>query len=560
MAGAIADIGHLLALINSGGAHEALAILDPILAANEDDHRLLFLKGEALLQMGRNEEAEHVLARTAALLAEPPVEILYRLGVARLTLKRSDAADVLVHAVERYPGRSAEWMTAGSLALEKGMLPLAERLLRAAAEAAPDPLPILLRLVDCLTQQDRADKAIEVMATVLRLDPTRYGTAEQLVHSCLDLNDRIKAEDWARKLARQFPDSLQHVALLGWLYRSLRRFDEAVPCYRMALALLPGSAMVTAHLGATLRQAGHLVEARSVLRRALDLDPNSLEATIALADTYLDVGDFASARDLVDACDERISFPRGKRRSVVIPVLDYSPGSPHTITTLLDDLAPFDGEVICIFNGDEVFEDLRRHPRIDKWSYNKFNVGVGRGWNMGIQQAEGDTIHILNADLKITVPMLYRLETWLHALPDALCVGVSAHWMDYDTLRETKVFNSGGFDQAIVVDQVSGQLFSLHARRLHDAGITFDPRLSPYFGEETDLAFKARQHGLRIYAVPETDFSHSWGISKRDRPIQYFGRPVHRLRHMTRNQILLQEKWDRIKRSIQELTISQPKP
>ena len=33
---------------------------------------------------------------------------------------------------------------------------------------------------------------------------------------------------------------------------------------------------------------------------------------------------------------------------------------------------------------------------------------------MGINQAEGDTIHILNADLHLSVGTLHRMEGWLH--------------------------------------------------------------------------------------------------------------------------------------------------
>lgn len=393
---------------------------------------------------------------------------------------------------------------------------------------------------------------IETMEQVLARDPARIDIAEHLVQAYLSSEDIVKAETCARRMAERLPGSVRHVVLPGWLYRTLQRAEEAVPFYRMAVALAPESAELAAHLAAAIRQAGRNGEAGAILHRALRLDPNSLDATVALADIMLESGDLAGARALMDDCDERVAFPRGARRSVVIPVLDYSPGSPYNIRTLLDDLARFDGEVICIFNGDEVFEQLRDHPRIDKWSYNKFNVGVGRGWNMGIQQAEGEVIHVLNADLKISVEMLYRLEQWVKALPDALCVGVTAHWMNYDALKEVNAMSSGSFAQPIIVDQVSGQLFTLHAERLHDAGITFDPRLSPYFGEETDLSFKARQAGLRIYAVPETDYAHSWGISRRDRPILYFNRPVHRLRHMLRNQMLLRGKWQRIKRSLPE--------
>ena len=54
------------------------------------------------------------------------------------------------------------------------------------------------------------------------------------------------------------------------------------------------------------------------------------------------------------------------QRSFIIPVLDFSPHSPYNIRTLLDDLAAIPGEVICIFNSREVYEELKSHKRIDK--------------------------------------------------------------------------------------------------------------------------------------------------------------------------------------------------
>lgn len=551
MAQTTEDLGHILGLINSGEAARALTLLAPSLTAEPADHRTWFLRGEALLQKGDAAGAERLLARALTLSPDRAAEIAYRLGVARLVLGLPQAAEeALDLAVRSAPERAVQWLTAGSLALEKNHLALAEKLLRHAAQAAPDMLQTWLRLLDCLFRQDRGDDGIEAMAAIVRLDPARIDIAERLVQTAAFTGQSALAETVARQTADRSPDSPRAQALVGWLLRVLQRYPEAVPFFERAAALAPTSAEVFAHLGTTLRQCGRDAEAEIHLSRALELDPNAIDAVLGLAEMKLDRKEYQAAGELVDSYDARVGFPRPAERSVVIPVLDYSPGSPHNILTLLDDLKPFQGEVICVFNGDEVFADLKDHPRIDKWSYNKFNAGVGRGWNIGINLAEGATIHVLNADLKISVGTLDRLEYWLNVLPDALCVGVTAHWMDYDTLVEVNSMNSGAFDQPIVADKVSGQLFSLHAGRLHDAGITFDPRLSPYFGEESDLAFKARQNGLKIYAVPETEFFHSWGISKRDRPIQYMGRPVHRLRHMTRNRILLERKWARIKRTL----------
>ncbi len=545
------DITQALTLINAGAYDGAITLLDGLIATTPNHHQALFLKGEAFRQSGDNPTAEALFARVLQLVPIANGEILYRLGLTQLAQGRPAAAEqALAAAAEQLPDHAPVWLSLNLALLQQGQLGKAEQVLRRAVANNPSSVDLLLSLTDCLDLQNKKDEATAILEAVVMLAADRTDIAQRLLQAYVDEAHYDAAKRLVATMVERFPDSAHWRFVHSWLLLSLGRLGDAVTAGRQATVLQPDSAEYAAHLGATLRQADLADEAAEVFHQALTLDPNSLNATLGLASVQLDAGRFDLAADLVEAFDRRTAFPRGATQSVVIPVLDYSPGSPYNIRTLLDDLSAFTGEVICIFNDVEVFNDLRDHPRIDKFSFNKHNVGVARAWNMGINQAEGETIHILNADLKISVPMLYRLERWLLTLPDALCVGVSAHWTNFQTLKETKALNTGSFAEPIEADQVSGQLFSLHARRLHDAGISFDPRLSPYFGEETDLAIKARQSGYKIYAVPETDFVHTWGISKRDRPILCFGRPVHRLHCMTSNQTLLQRKWHSVKATI----------
>ena len=41
-------------------------------------------------------------------------------------------------------------------------------------------------------------------------------------------------------------------------------------------------------------------------------------------------------------------------RGIIIPVLDDSPHSKFNIKTLLDELEDISGEVICVFNGENI--------------------------------------------------------------------------------------------------------------------------------------------------------------------------------------------------------------
>ncbi|MBY0430567.1 MAG: glycosyltransferase, partial [Rhodospirillales bacterium] len=232
-------------------------------------------------------------------------------------------------------------------------------------------------------------------------------------------------------------------------------------------------------------------------------------------------------------------------RSAVIAVLDDSPGARFNIISLLDDLAGFDGEVIVVFNGPAMFEALKDHPRIDKWSLNRHNVGVGRAWNIGLNQAEGAVVFVLNADLHVTPAALLEIECQLLTLPEAVIVGVGGDLLDLRTLQPTLIRQRQEVTQPMPVDRVSGYLLALHAQRFHDAGMSFDPRFSPYFHEETDIALQARAHGLKLYAVPAAGVEHDYGISCRDRPILWFGRPVETHRMQVENGLLLLEKWRR---------------
>ena len=234
-----------------------------------------------------------------------------------------------------------------------------------------------------------------------------------------------------------------------------------------------------------------------------------------------------------------------EKRSFVIPVLDMSPHSSFNIYTLLDDLGPIRGEVICIFNSPDVFMRLKEHPRIDKYCFNSLNAGVSRSWNLGINMAEGRTVFVLNADLHVKSAAVEQMEEYLHTLPDAVFVGPQGTYLDFQNLRIIRYFKKGDFDQPIRTHDVSGFFFALHRQRYLDHKLCFDVRYSPCFMEEWDMGMQVMQAGLAIYTVPVADFDHEWGISASDenKEIVYFGRKVYRDKIIAENRIKFVKKW-----------------
>jgi tetratricopeptide (TPR) repeat protein len=532
-----------LTALHAGNSEEAAAIMNAVVPGQEGYGLSLFIRGEAERQAGNFFAAETLFLR-AIEAGYAGAELYFRLGMARLAqVKLQDAEQAFITCLEDKRDHAQAWFYVAVLRLQMGRAEEAEPAARIATNLDETSIPAWDNLATCLMKLGKAADAILALERAWQLDQTNRDRAHRLMQYYTDEGRYDAARVLGVAMAQHYPEDFWwNGAVLGWVSRAANRLADAAGHYRRAIVLAPEIGDSWSSLGLTLRSDGHLTEAHAILERALALNPVSAESHFGLAGVDLDQGQYRKALEQLDRFEAVAPGPRRAKRSIVIPVLDYSPGSPFNIRTLLDDLKEFDGEVICIFNGTEVFNDLHDHPRIDKYSFNKFNVGVARGWNMGINQAEGDSIHVLNADLKISVAMLYRLEEWLHKLPDAICVGVSADWFDFDKMKVLRSLNSGAFTEPLEADMVSGQLFTLHAERLNNAGITFDPRLSPYFGEEIDLGLKAKQAGYKIYAVPETDYEHSWGISKRDRPIYCFGRPVHRLRCLVRNQALLGRK------------------
>jgi len=232
-------------------------------------------------------------------------------------------------------------------------------------------------------------------------------------------------------------------------------------------------------------------------------------------------------------------------RSFVIPVLDFSPHSPYSIYTLLEDLANVPGEVICIFNSEEVFEALKAHSRIDKFAYNNLNAGVSRSWNQGLQLAEGKVVYMLNADLHIGHKAIEELEHYVLTLPRAVIVGPQGSWLDFPALKVLRYFQKGEFNEPVCTHDVSGFCFAIHHERFVANKLSFDNRFSPFFMEEWDIGLQAVQVNLACWAVPVVDFDHVWGISgsPADAQIEYFGRSVFRSAVHAENQRKFMDKW-----------------
>lgn len=231
-------------------------------------------------------------------------------------------------------------------------------------------------------------------------------------------------------------------------------------------------------------------------------------------------------------------------RSFVIPVLDYSPASEYSIITLLADLEQVEGDVIVIFNNEQVADELKRHPRITRYAIMKENIGVARAWNVGIQMAATPVVFILNADLHLLPESVETLENALLSLENAACVGPQGSFVDIPLTRDHLYFDKGTFDQPIAVDAVSGFYFAVKLEHFSDKLLIFENAYTPCYFEEWDLGLQIKRAGLSSYIVPTTGYDHHWSGSIRAlREISTFGRSETAGEILQRNRRLFLHKW-----------------
>lgn len=244
-------------------------------------------------------------------------------------------------------------------------------------------------------------------------------------------------------------------------------------------------------------------------------------------------------------CKQNIHFSNHSR-SFVIAVLDYSPASEFNIVTLLQDLEQIPGEVLVIFNDEQVAADLRNHPRITRYAIMKENIGVARAWNVGIEMAATPTVFILNADLHLEPEAVQAMENGLLTLNNAACVGPQGSFVNYQLAHDYLYFDKAGFDSPISVDAISGFLFAIKRELFGPGGLKFEESYTPCYFEEWDLGIQIRQKGMNCWVVPTTAYMHHWsGSIAARREIDCMGRSETAADILQRNRILFLTKWQR---------------
>ena len=214
--------------------------------------------------------------------------------------------------------------------------------------------------------------------------------------------------------------------------------------------------------------------------------------------------------------------------SIVIPVYDHF---RHTLTCLRS-LAAHPGSVafeVIVVDDASSDETAGRLPQIGgiRVHRNALNLGFIGACNAGASIARGEYVLFLNNDTAVMPGWLEALLGTFTARADCGLVGAKLVYPD-GRLQEAGgiVFSDGSgwnygrfgdpadcaVDYLREADYCSGAAIMLR-RELFDRLGGFDTHYAPAYYEDTDLAFKVRAAGLKVYYQPAANVVHFEGVT-----------------------------------------------
>jgi GT2 family glycosyltransferase len=214
--------------------------------------------------------------------------------------------------------------------------------------------------------------------------------------------------------------------------------------------------------------------------------------------------------------------------SVVIPVHNKWVYTAACLRSLSESACDATFEVIVV-DDESSDETAGRLSAIDGLAHfrNEQNVGFVGSCNRGANAARGRFLVLLNNDTQVTPGWLDALVDTFRQRPDAGMAGARLVYPD-GRMQEAGgiIFNDGSgwnygrgdsadrpeYAYLREVDYCSGACVMLETERFRDLG-GLDERYSPAYYEDTDLAFRVRAAGLKVYLQPAATIIHHEGIT-----------------------------------------------
>jgi|GEM_PF-457568 len=307
------------------------------------------------------------------------------------------------------------------------------------------------------------------------------------------------------------------VASSSWkITRPLRALRRLGKKFMQARAWNPARwPWLLSHLVKNLSTLGY----KESLRRMQSMPTGAVPASNANVD-----------RELPDASagPDAFQFYEQPDASIVIPVYNKWNYTAACLNSLLETRGAYTFEVIVVDDqsSDETADELARIKGI-KHLRNEQNLGFVGSCNRGAKNARGEYLVLLNNDTQVMKGWLDELIETFKREPQAGLVGSRLVYPD-GSLQESGgiIFNDGsgwnygrGQDAQRPeylflreADYCSGACIALKTGFFHQIG-GLDERYAPAYYEDTDLAFKVREYGLKVLVQPFSVVVHHEGVT-----------------------------------------------
>ena len=195
-----------------------------------------------------------------------------------------------------------------------------------------------------------------------------------------------------------------------------------------------------------------------------------------------------------------------------------------------------DYEIIVVDNGsnDGIAEMMKQEFINHKFIASKKNLGMGAGNNLGISEAQGEYILVMNSDVVVFEESIHKIVKFMDSNekagvvapqvlnPDRTIVDSCCRWPKLDTFiyrrtflgntrrgkRELDLFlyKTEDLTQPKQIDWIFGCCLLFRKKALGETGL-FDKRFF-LFLEETDLCRRMWQKNWQVWYVPESKVVH----------------------------------------------------
>ena len=260
------------------------------------------------------------------------------------------------------------------------------------------------------------------------------------------------------------------------------------------------------------------------------------------------------SNDQAIAIIESLSFKVSENPvvSILIPCFGNIAITARCLKSIFDFSPECDYEVIVIedASGETLMDSLESVPGLI-YSKNAKNLGFTISCNEAVRLARGKFLHFLNNDTEVKSGWLDKLLKVYDLREDCGLVGSKLIypsgylqeaggivWGNKNVWNYGRMQNPGdhSFNYLKSVDYCSGASLLVRKDLFVELG-KFDPIYAPAYCEDTDLAFKVRDHGLQVYYQPFSEVIHHEGVSHGTSLTEGLKA------YQAINQIKFQEKW-----------------